>query len=197
MLIPEEGWQLKDLKNRKETAVEGILDKPDLCWFGKLLTEESGATSRPCVPWRPWSPAFQALPDQLLRLNDLVSTEMKTATKVLQSGYGRKEYHKVKKDSNLTLPRRVQFLVASFPRFLLSLTLLIGRKIQVCTLPTQRTEWALLLLFSLQLLPFRKHPISSSQRAMAGKESKRAKGREWIVSWDVTGKVGLSCCLSR
>lgn len=31
MLIPEEGWQLKDLKNRKETAVEGILDKPDLC----------------------------------------------------------------------------------------------------------------------------------------------------------------------
>lgn len=196
MLIPEEGWQLKDLKNRKETAVEGILDKPDLCWFGKLLTEESGATSRPCVQWWPWGPAFQELLDQLLRLNDLISTEMKTTTKALQSGYGQKEYHKVK-DSNPTLPQQVQFLVASFPRFFLSLTLLIGRKIQVSTFPTQRMEWSLLLLFSLQLLPFRKQPISSFQTVMDGKDSERPRGSEWIVSWDVTGKVGLSCCLSR
>lgn len=196
MLIPEEGWQLKDLKNRKETAVEGIFDKPDLCWFGKLLTEESGETSRPCVQWWPWSPAFQELLDQLLRWNDLVSTEMKTTTNVLQSGYGWKEYHKVKY-SNLTLPQQVQFLVVSFPRFVLSLTLLIGRKVQVSMFPTQRMEWSLLLLFSLQLLPFRKHPISSFQRAMDGKDSEKARGSERLASWDVKGQVGLSCCLSR
>lgn len=47
MLIPEEGWQLMDLKNQKETAVEGIFDKPDLCWFRKLLKEESSEASRP------------------------------------------------------------------------------------------------------------------------------------------------------